>query len=107
MGGGTVSGAPVSPPLSNETSIGQSREETQVAHHALEPGKSLELNQGDRDEVQNNSHHEGDYIIAFNSHPLEVKHSLKSKHHSILTVPSGGVRIINDGKVELIVVSPH
>lgn len=78
-----------------------------MAHHALEPGKSLDLHQGDRDEVQNNSHHEGDYIIAYNTHPLEVKHTLKSKHHVSFIVPAGGARIINNGKVELTVVSPH
>ncbi len=75
-------------------------------HHVLHPGKSLELNQGDKDEVQNNSQHEGDYTIAFNTHPLVVKHTLKAGHHVAIVVPDGGVRIANDGKVELTVITP-
>lgn len=78
-----------------------------MAQHALEPGKALELHPGDRDEVQNHSHHEGEYIFAFNNPPLEVIHFLKSKHHVSFVVPSAGARIINNGKVELIVVTPH
>jgi hypothetical protein len=78
-----------------------------VAQHALEPGKTLGLRHNDRDEVQNNSHHEGEYTIAFNNPPLEVVHFLKSKHHVSFVVPLEGARIINNGKVELIVVTPH
>jgi hypothetical protein len=76
-------------------------------HHELEPGKSLELNQGDKDEVQNLSHKEGDFTVAFNTHPLVVKHTLKAGHHYVITVPQGGVRIGNDGHVPLTVLTPH
>jgi hypothetical protein len=78
-----------------------------MAQHALEPGKSLVLHPNNRDEVQNNSHHEGEYIIAFNVPPLEVVHFLKAKHHVSFIVPTEGAKIINNGKVELIVDSPH
>jgi hypothetical protein len=107
MGGGASFGALVSSPHSNQTSTVKPPKEIQMGQHVLEPGKSLSLHPDDRDEVQNNSHHEGEYIIAFNIPPLEVQHFLKSKHHVSFTVPTEGARIINNGKVELIVVSPH
>jgi hypothetical protein len=76
-------------------------------HHVLHPGKSLELKQGDKDEVQNHSKQEADYTIAFNSHPLVVPHTLKAGHHVAIVVPQGGVRIENSGKVELTVITPE
>ncbi len=77
-----------------------------MPHHALHPGKSLELHQGDKDEVQNKSDKEGDYTIGFNTHPLIVKHTLKAGHHVSMLVPHGGAKITNDGPVELTVTTP-
>lgn len=74
--------------------------------HTLHPGKSLELHAGDKDEVQNHSDKEADFEIAFNTHPLVVKHTLKPKHHVTFVVAAGGERIINDGHVPLTVETP-
>jgi hypothetical protein len=73
---------------------------------SLRPGKSLELNQGDKDEIKNESDKEGDYTIAFHTHPLIVKHTLKPCHHVTMVIPDGGVRIANDGQVKLTIVTP-
>ena len=77
-----------------------------MPHHSLHPGKSLELHQGDKDEIQNHSDKEGDYTIAFHTHPLVVKHTLKAGHHVAFVVPEGGARIGNDGHVGLTVITP-
>jgi hypothetical protein len=75
-------------------------------NHVLQPGKSLELNQGDKDEIQNHSDKEGDYTIAFNTHPLVVQHTLKKGHHITFVVPQGGAKLANNGNVELTVSTP-
>jgi len=75
-------------------------------HHVLYPGKSLELHQGDKDEIQNHSDKEGDYTIAYNTHTLVVKHTLKKGHHITFVVPQGGAKIANDGLIELTVSTP-
>jgi hypothetical protein len=77
-----------------------------MAHHTLHPGKALELHAGDKDEIQNHADKEGDFEIAFNTHPLIVKHTLKAKHHVSFVVAAGGERVINDGHVPLTVVTP-
>jgi hypothetical protein len=77
-----------------------------MPHISLHPGKSLDLNQGDKDEIQNHSDKEGDYTVAFHTHPLVVKHTLKPGHHVTIHVPQGGVTIANDGHVGLTVVTP-
>ncbi len=77
-----------------------------MPHVTLHPGKSLELHADHKVEVQNHSDKEGDFEIAFNTHPLIVKHTLKAKHHVSFVVASGGEKIINDGQVPLTVEGP-
>jgi hypothetical protein len=72
----------------------------------LPPGKSIDLGQGDCDEIQNNTDRKGAFTIAFKTHPLVLQEALKAKHHVAIDVPQGGVTVRNDGHAELTVGTP-
>lgn len=72
----------------------------------LPKGKSLSLNEGDRDAVSNPNPEGGQYVLAFNLMPLSVQFEILPHAHHPFIVPRGGATIENNGSVDLVVTTP-
>jgi hypothetical protein len=72
----------------------------------LPQGKSLSLNEGDKDAVSNPNTETGQYVLSFNLMPLSVQFQILPHAHHPFVVPKGGASIENNGPVDLVVTTP-